>query len=274
MFQERLNDQGIRQDGRYTSSLNPFHATVTYKMPNCTCYCYGRVWEITGVEPKGLSLKNAKYWYNESVGFERGTEPKVGAVMCFDGTTGHVAIVEKVKENGDVVISQSNFGGEFFYVVTLKKSANYNNYFTNVKFMGFLYTYQEPVPKETFKIKYRGHIENEGWNDFKKDGETCGTTGQSKRLEAIQIDSNMEIYAKAHIQDIGWVDYGKISKDTVIGTTGESKRLEALCLKGNFKYRVHIEDTGWTQWTVADGIVTLGTVGMSQRIEAIEIIAL
>ena len=274
MFQKRLTDEGIRQDERYSSNANPFHATGTYKMPNCTCYCYGRVWEINGVEPKGLCLRNAKYWYNESTGFEKGTEPRIGAIMCFDGTTGHVAIVEEVKTNGDVVISQSNFGGEFFYTVTLKKSANYNNYFTNVKFMGFLYTYKEEVKEEPYKIKYRGHIEAFGWDKWVRDGATAGTTRQSKRLEALQIDSNLEIYAKAHIQEVGWVDYGKITKDTVIGTTGESKRLEAICLKGNFKYRVHLQETGWTLWTLADGIATLGTVGMSQRIEAIEIIAL
>ena len=98
-----------------------------------------------------------------------------------------------------------------------------------------------------------------------------GTTGQSKRIEAIQIDYKGDVYAKAHIQDIGWKDFGKITKDTIIGTTGESKRLECLCLKGNFKYRVHIQDNGWTCWTNADGIATLGSVGQGLRIEAIEI---
>ena len=80
-----------------------------------------------------------------------------------------------------------------------------------------------------------------------------------------------EVYAKAHIEDKGWVDYGKITKDTVIGTTGESKRLECLCLKGDFKYRVHIQDNGWTCWTNADGVCKLGSVGQKLRIEAIEI---
>ena len=78
-------------------------------------------------------------------------------------------------------------------------------------------------------------------------------------------------FAKAHLQDYGWVDYGTITKNTVIGTTGESRRLEDLCLKGSFKYRVHVAGTGWTQWTNADGVATLGTVGKSKAIEAIEI---
>ena len=126
-------------------------------------------------------------------------------------------------------------------------------------------------PKVTKKVEYRAYIQDIGWQDWKHDGETSGTTKQSKRLEAIQIKFNKDVYAKAHIQDKGWVDFGKITKDTVIGTMHESKRLECLCLKGDFKYRVHIQDVGWSTWTKADGVCTLGSVGQSLRIEAIEI---
>lgn len=119
-------------------------------------------------------------------------------------------------------------------------------------------------------FKYRSHIEGYGWQDWKVNGETSGTTGESRRLEAIQIDSPFDIEASAHLEGIGWVDYGKITKDTIIGTVGESRRLECLKLKGKFKYRVHIEGSGWSCWTEADGICTLGSVGQSLRIEAIE----
>lgn len=120
-------------------------------------------------------------------------------------------------------------------------------------------------------IKYQAHVQEDGWQDWKTDGEIAGTTGQSKRMEALRIDWDQEVYAKAHIQGIGWVDYGKITKDTIIGTTHQEKRLECLCLKGNFMYRVHIAKYGWTPYTKADGIATLGTVGQSLAIEAIEI---
>lgn len=119
-------------------------------------------------------------------------------------------------------------------------------------------------------LKYRAHVEDYGWQEWKYNGETAGTTGESKRLEALQIEAPYEVQAKAHLEGIGWVDYGIINSDTVIGTTGESRRLECLCLKGNFKYRVHIEETGWSAWTNADGINTMGTVGQALRIEAIE----
>lgn len=122
------------------------------------------------------------------------------------------------------------------------------------------------------KIKYRVHLQDIGWTDWKHDGEIAGTEGESKRLEAIQIDYNKSIKAKAHIQTYGWIDYGEINKDIVIGTTEESKRLECLCLEcENLKYQVHIQGSGWSCWTNADGISTLGSVGQKLRIEAIKI---
>ena len=127
------------------------------------------------------------------------------------------------------------------------------------------------IPEESHKIGYRAQCEDYGWQEWKFDGQTAGTTGEAKRLEAIQIDYKGDVYAKAHIEQIGWVDYGKIDINTVIGTVGEGKRLECLCLKGSFDYRVHLQDTGWTPWTYADGICTLGSVGQGLRIEAIEI---
>ena len=120
-------------------------------------------------------------------------------------------------------------------------------------------------------IRYRSHIQEEGWQGWKNNGEISGTTGKGKRLEAIQIDAPFEIRAKAHIQEKGWVDYGVINKNTIIGTTGERKRLECLCLKGKFRYRVHIQNNGWSNWTNADGVCTLGSVGQRLRIEAIQI---
>lgn len=121
------------------------------------------------------------------------------------------------------------------------------------------------------KIQYRAHSQNKGWMAWVGEGQVAGTTGQQLRLEAIQIDAPFEVRAKAHIQNIGWQDYGVINKNTVIGTTGKGLRLECLCLKGKFKYRLHLQGTGWTPYTNADGICTLGTVGQALRVEAIQI---
>lgn len=116
------------------------------------------------------------------------------------------------------------------------------------------------------------HVENEGWLYWEPDGEIVGTTGSNLKLEAIKIDGlGEDVAAKVHIADTGWVDYGIVTKDTVIGTVGENKALECICLKGGFEYRVHLAETGWTNWTKADGVSTLGTVGQALQIEAIQI---
>lgn len=127
-----------------------------------------------------------------------------------------------------------------------------------------------PVVKN--RIGYQVHMKDIGWGSMVYDGEMAGTTGEGRRVEAVRIDPfSYIISAKAHLQDIGWVTYGIINKDTIIGTVGESRRLEALCLTGNVIYRAHIAEEGWSAWTQADGIATVGTVGMSHAIEAIEI---
>ena len=115
------------------------------------------------------------------------------------------------------------------------------------------------------------HVQNRGWIGERAAETVIGITGHNLRLEAFKINPHgMNIKAKAHIQDKGWIDYGQITKDTVIGTVGEGKRLECLCFEGDFQYRVHIQDTGWSNWTKADGIATMGTVGQALRIEAIQ----
>lgn len=130
----------------------------------------------------------------------------------------------------------------------------------------------EAVEIKVADIAYLGHVQGTGDTIWMADGMTAGTTGQQKRLEAVRIKSQHcgDVYAKAHIQGIGWKDFGKIDQNTVIGTEGDSLRLECLCLKGDFEWRAHIQGTGWTQWTKADGVVTLGTVGQSLRMEAVE----
>lgn len=115
------------------------------------------------------------------------------------------------------------------------------------------------------------HVQDRGWLGDRAAETVIGITGHNLRLEAFKINpAGMKIKAKAHVQDKGWIDYGEVTKDTVIGTVGEGKRLECLCFEGNFQYRVHIQDSGWTDWTKADGVATMGTIGQALRIEAIQ----
>ena len=113
-------------------------------LPNCVGYAWGRFYEIIGEKPK-LSKNNAEMWYgNTADGYKRSKTPALGAVICWskgivgnetDGA-GHVAIVEQILPNGDIVTSNSAYGGSRFYTTTVKKSDGYN--FGAYKFQGFI----------------------------------------------------------------------------------------------------------------------------------------
>ena len=132
---------------------------------------------------------------------------------------------------------------------------------------------------ESVDISYRAHCQTYGWQGWKSNGETAGTVGKGKRLEALQIKPpvGVELEVDAHMQKIGWRTY-KVThtNDMVVGTTGEARRLEAIkirCLKNDtgktLKYQVHCQTYGWMD-PAKDGEVT-GTVGKAKRMEAIRI---
>ena len=108
-----------RSDPNYTSG-NVFH-TSGYGMPNCTCYAYGRAKELLGHEPS-LCHYNAYQWYGYNDGYARGSEPKLGAIACWNHSKGgHVAVVEKIDGN-TVWLSESAWGGAYFNYFSLNKN--------------------------------------------------------------------------------------------------------------------------------------------------------
>lgn len=124
-------------------------------------------------------------------------------------------------------------------------------------------------------IRYEVHLKDLGWKNAVYNGEIAGTTGESRRMEAILIDLNGvdgKLTYQVHVQDYGWLD--KVSEGQVAGTTGKSRRMEAIIINldnssYNIKYRVHVQDYGWMNW-VSGGQVA-GTTGKCKRIEAIQI---
>lgn len=131
----------------------------------------------------------------------------------------------------------------------------------------------EAIEIKVADIAYCGHLQSSGDTIWYADGMTCGTTGKGLRLEAIRIKSQHcgEVEVQAHVQNKGWIDYGKVNQNTIIGSEGQGLRLECIRMKGSFEWRAHIQDVGWSAWTDADGVASIGTVGQSLRIEAIEI---
>ncbi len=111
-------------------------------LANCTGYVHGRWMELGGTTSDyGLSLGNANTYYNYSDGYERGQEPRLGAVLCLGGgSAGHVAIVEEILDNGDIMCSESNYGYTVFEYVRRYKASGYMRTGGSVGgFQGFIY---------------------------------------------------------------------------------------------------------------------------------------
>lgn len=103
----------------YYSDDNAFYA-ASYGMPNCTCYAWGRAYELLGEKPE-LCLYDAGCWYdyNRAYGiYDYGDSPEPGAIACWsyaDGGPGHVAVVESVSSD-TITFSNSAYQGAEFYV--------------------------------------------------------------------------------------------------------------------------------------------------------------
>lgn len=131
-------------------------------------------------------------------------------------------------------------------------------------------------------VEYRTHVQTYGWQNWVSNGEMSGTTGESKRLEGIEIrlsDSKYEgsIQYRTHVQTYGW-EKEWTADGEMSGTSGQAKRLEAIQIKltgeiaemYDVYYRVHAQTYGWLGW--AKNGECAGTAGLSKRLEGIEIV--
>ncbi|MBO5386828.1 MAG: hypothetical protein J6A59_01610 [Lachnospiraceae bacterium] len=132
-------------------------------------------------------------------------------------------------------------------------------------------------------VDYRTHVQSYGWQNFVYDGAMSGTSGESKRLEAIELkldnlgEYDLGIEYRTHIQGYGWESQWK--KDGQLsGTSGESRRLEAIQIRltgsdaaeFDVYYRVHAQNYGWLGW--AKNGQEAGTAGQSKRLEGIQVV--
>lgn len=129
-------------------------------------------------------------------------------------------------------------------------------------------------------LTYMVHRQTYGDTPWLGAGETAGTVGEGKRLEAISLKvtdvENLGITYRTHVQTDGWQDWVYDGEES--GTRLQSKRLEAIQIKltgenaKNYSvfYRVHAQTYGWLDWTCNGNVA--GTSNQSKRLEAIEVI--
>jgi hypothetical protein len=127
-------------------------------------------------------------------------------------------------------------------------------------------------------ILYQVHLQDIGWQEWKKNGEIAGTTGQRKRVEAIQIKldnapAGYNISYQVYVRELGW--QGWKTNGEVAGTTGESRPVEAIQIQVigsttfGATYELFFPDLGWQPFTV-DG-VQAGPTADNVQLEAIRI---
>lgn len=144
-----------KADGGYSPCIkgSPTHAHLT-ALSNCVGWALGRVMEITGSKTSLLPNLNAEDIYNNSK-LEKGQTPKYGAVACWkqgslwngnDGA-GHVAVVEDIISDEEIITSESAYGGMCFYTKKRKKGTGNWGAGSNFKFLGFIYLPDEYIPE-------------------------------------------------------------------------------------------------------------------------------
>lgn len=112
-FNKRANAPEINP---YYTYYNPFYNSGN-GLPNCTCYAYGRAYEVWEDKPN-LSLGNAKTFWNYNIDnniYNYGQEPKEYSIKVYNGTMtnehgdtyGHVEFVESVNEDYHIVTGSS-----------------------------------------------------------------------------------------------------------------------------------------------------------------------
>lgn len=134
--------------------------------------------------------------------------------------------------------------------------------------------YRAPVGS----LVYSAHVGSIGWREPVADGQTAGTVGKRKVVEALKFElpSNVDggITYQVHASKLGWM--AAVSNGAMAGTTGQGRRIEAvkISLTGQVAaqydvyYRAHVSKYGWLDWA-ANG-ADAGTTGLGLGMEAIE----
>ncbi|MCL2808277.1 MAG: polysaccharide deacetylase family protein, partial [Coriobacteriia bacterium] len=134
-----------------------------------------------------------------------------------------------------------------------------------------------------------------GWQDWKKDGQTAGTTGQSRPMQAVEIKLSegselartYDVFYRVHVAGKGWLSWARNGQSA--GTIGFFSRIEAIqivlvpnggipgrasapgstarpCITIGYSAQAHVAQTGWL--AKVTGRKAVGTLGQSRQMNA------
>ncbi len=132
---------------------------------------------------------------------------------------------------------------------------------------------------EPTTVVYQAHCANIGWQASVSSGQTAGTTGQSRAMEALRVSiENPKVSGgvelNAHVANIGWQGW----TSGTAGTTGRSLAMEAVQIRltGQLAdqydvwYRVHSAEFGWMGW--ASNGDSAGSQGYGRAAQAVQVV--
>lgn len=163
-------------------------------LPNCVGFAQGRLLESAGATAINWKLPagNANQWYEtaKANGMQVGSDPKLGAVICFKGGQfGHIGFVEQIDADGTIWVSQSSTSGSYFYRISkVPKPYNLDGYTLE----GFIYNtveFSNEVKTETAPATCIYHTVVKGdtlWSIAEK------YLGKGKRYPEIMLENNMK----------------------------------------------------------------------------------
>ena len=127
-FIPRLTDAGMLNNPMWYS--DNFYYQIGWGLPNCTCYAYGRIYEITGSKPTYCPRYDAGTWWRDwPSDMAKGQVPQLGAVLVMNDPwgyyMGHVCIVEDILPSGDIITSNSGYQGDYFWTEVNPASEGY-----------------------------------------------------------------------------------------------------------------------------------------------------
>lgn len=263
-------------------------AKVTEKSDGATCTEAGKITYTAKVTFEGKDYTGTKTEEVAALGHDYKVSEKDGWKWTADKEKGYTAVAtfvcSRCKDSHDVTadVVKEDKNSQIIYKATSKYTDETGKEFTAT------------ATKSTkMSVSYIVHGQDYGWEkDWKKDGQTSGTEGQCKRLEAIQIkltgevEKNYDVYYSVHAENFGWLGWAKNGEEA--GTAGYGYRLEAIRIQlvtkgdkapeliGTIKeamkarlvgYQTHVQDYG-TQAYVYDGAMA-GTEGECKRMESI-----
>lgn len=111
-------------------------------LPNCTGYVHFRYMEMTNTHDCPMYLGNADGYYGyTSDGLERGTEPRLGAILCFSGgLAGHVCVVEEIIDENTIRTSDSNYSSDYFTTYVRHREYGWQWAGSSLTYQGCIYT--------------------------------------------------------------------------------------------------------------------------------------